>query len=86
MRLENLRYKAQLEKNKKAIEKKLSIQEDKVDNMRTADSDFMDEYKKLNLLRLDLKTIESRIENVGNYPEGLDVSGLSFNQQIQNTL
>lgn len=56
--------------NKRLRETKnrIKIEEDKLSQMKVSDNEFMDQYALVNDLRLRKITIESRIENMGNFP------------------
>ena len=56
-------------------------QEKKVyQELSTSDDSFMDEYEKLNLLRLDLMTIRSRKENCGKHYSGVPQYRIPLNK------
>lgn len=74
-------YKDELLKKKKKIKRSIEKAEEHLKTVKVSHSDFMDEYKALNLLRLDLKTVQSRIDNYGAEHPSFDTYHLPTNKQ-----
>jgi len=65
-------YSVELKRRLKVVEVKIRTAENKVQSMSTSEDDFIEEYRKLNLLRVDKKTIQSRIDNMGKSHPGME--------------
>ncbi len=76
-----IHYPSQLNYQLNSIRRKIAAQEQIVyKEMKTSHPDFMTEYKKLNLLRMQETTIESRINNLDYFPGGYEVAEIVVNQ------
>lgn len=73
-------YSSQLDKQLIELRRKIKDFEAKVYGMKTSDPQFMDEYAKLNEMRLKEQTLESRINNLGYFPGGLEVAEILVKQ------
>lgn len=62
----------ELKTKEKMLERSIFKTENKLEKMSVKDPDFMKVYDALNLLRIDLLTVESRIQNYGKDRGGLE--------------
>jgi len=62
----SLWYSKELRDRLVAVKNKIRNAEIEVNSMKTSSDEFMEKYNTLNLLRIEKKTIESRINNMGN--------------------
>lgn len=62
----------ELKTKEKMLERSIFKTENKLEKMSVKDPDFLKVYDALNLLRIDLLTVESRIQNYGKDRGGLE--------------
>lgn len=62
----------ELKTKEKMLEESIHKTENKLERMSVRDLDFMKVYDALNLLRIDLKTVQSRIEHYGEERKGFE--------------
>lgn len=71
-----IKYKNELSAKEKALKNKIELQNKKILSMSVNDEKFIEEVSKMNSLTVDLKTVKSRIENLGVYHSGLETMKL----------
>lgn len=64
-------YQSELNRKMKLIKQRILKAETELDQMKTSHPSFIEKYKSLNLLRIDLETVKSRIKNLDNFPGGI---------------
>ena len=74
-------YKMDLKKRKTKIHQKIKELDKKLyaPNVKMNDEWFKN-YEKLNLLNIDLITVKSRLNNIGNYTGGIEIMKVDINQ------
>jgi hypothetical protein len=70
------KYVADLRKEQKRIEKRIRVMEASTKMPQPINDEFLEKYRKLNQLRIDLKTVKSRINNYGK--EGVVIYNYGF--------
>lgn len=66
------KYVQELKTKENMLERSIFKTENKLEKMSVKDPDFMKVYEALNLLRIDLKTVQSRIEHYGEDRKGFE--------------
>lgn len=77
-------YEQDLQDRLRDIKQKIKEQEAVIEKLPTAHPTFMDEYEKLNLLRITQTTIESRQQNRKYFPGGYEPAEIIINQPNNN--
>ncbi len=73
-------YKQELNERKKQLQDAIAEAEKKLDDYRM-DKQWFEDYRKLNHLRVDLMTVKSRLEHLGNRKKynGIEIVSININ-------
>lgn len=67
-----VKYLKELRKKERSIKERIASTEKELENPTRVDDQYIQKYRELNVLRIDLKTVRSRINNYGKPRPGIE--------------